>query len=68
MPAISSNVKQSQELLQVTAAMAVDRKFVNIVLTRRHFNGDPKLPNSTRLSPKPLKSMLATPRRLPKST
>ena len=37
--------------------MAVDREFVNIVLARRPSNGDPKLPRSTRWSPKPLKSM-----------
>ena len=43
--------------IQVTAAMAVDREFVNIVLARRPSNGDPKLPRSTRLSLKPLKSM-----------
>ena len=44
-------------LLQVTAAMAVDRELVIIVLARKPSNGDPKLPRSTRLSPKPLKSM-----------
>ncbi len=43
--------------VEVTAAMAVDRQFVNIVLVRRPSNGDPKLPRSMRLSPKPLKSM-----------
>ena len=37
--------------------MAVDRELVNIILARRPSNGDPKLPRSTRLSPKPFKSM-----------
>ena len=43
--------------IQVTAAMAADREFVNIVLARRPWNWDPKLPRSTRLNSKPLKSM-----------
>ena len=35
----------------------MDRELVNIYLARRLSSGDPKLPKSTRLSPKPLKSM-----------